>query len=201
MQYSFRSLLQRNPSITVLLIRNAPAYSILDKKQMKKKIGTVPCLFPNGVLWCYILSWQEKKFWLLGFSGIWSFSACFHFKWWYPMDCLFNDNGLSTLIVKQSIWMIVFYHIQGPLSSNLFSQYIWALTLCSVVKYCDGNREPRKVKFLLLLLVIYLPITSKLTDRNTNGQGTQRFGRTQWSSYLNIYLSKTECIEQINSET
>ena len=97
--------------------------------------------------------------------------------------------------------MIVFYHIQGPLSSNLFSQYIWALTLCPVVKYCDGKREPRKVKFLLLLLVIYLPITSKLTDRNMNGQGTQRFGRTQWSSYLNIYLSKTECIEQINSET
>lgn len=65
--------------------------------------------------------------------------------------------------------------------------------------YCDGNREPRKIKFLLLLLVIYLPITSKPTDRNRNGQGTQRFGRTQWVSFLNIYVSKTESIEQINT--
>lgn len=37
MQYSFRSLLQRNLSITMLLVRNAPAYSILDKKQTTKK--------------------------------------------------------------------------------------------------------------------------------------------------------------------
>ena len=183
----------------MLLVRNALAYSILDKKQMKKKIGTVSCLFPNGVLWCYILSWQGKKFCLLGFSGLWSYSACFHFKRWYSMDCLFNDNVLAALIVKQSIWTIVFYHIQGPLSSNLFSQYIWVLTMCSVEKYSDGNREPRKIKFLLVLLVIYPPITSKPTDANTNGQGIQRFGRTQWSSYINIYLPKTECIEEINT--
>lgn len=90
--------------------------------------------------------------------------------------------------------MIVFYRIQGPLSSNLFSQYIWALTLCSVEKYCDGNREPRKIKFFLLLLVIYPPITSKPTERNMNVQGIQRFGKTQWLSYLNIYLSKTVCM-------
>lgn len=186
----------------MLLVRNAPAYSILDKEQKKKKkLGRFHVFFPNSVLWCYILSWQGKKFWLLGFSGLWSYSVCFHFKWWYPMDCLFNDNGLAALIVKQSIWTIVFYHIQGPLNSNLFSQYLWVLTLCSVETYCDGNREPRKIKILLLLLVIYPPITSKPTDRNRNGQGTQRFGRTQWLSYLNIYVSKTESIEQINTYT
>lgn len=61
------------------------------------------------------------------------------------MDCLFNDNGFAALIVKQRIWMIVFYHIQGPLSSNLFSQYIWVLTLCSVEMYCDGNRDQERL--------------------------------------------------------
>lgn len=113
MQYSFRSLFQRNLSITMLLVRNALAYSILDKKQIKKKIGMVSRLFPSGVLWCYILSWQGKKFWLLGFSGLWSYSACFHFKRWYSMDCLFNDTGLTALIVNRAFERLSFTIFKG----------------------------------------------------------------------------------------
>lgn len=143
MQYSFRSAFQRNLSIMMLLIRNALAYSILDKKQMKKKLGRFNVLF-QMVFYGAMLSLQRKKFWLLASSGLRSYSTCFHFKRWYPMDCLYNDNGLDALIVKQGIWMTVFYNIKGPCSGSLFCQHIWVWTLWSVGKYHDGEEGAKQ---------------------------------------------------------
>ena len=66
MQYSFRSLFQRNLSITMLLVRNALAYSILDKKQMKKKLGRFHVFFQMvfyGVTFCHDRE-RNSVFWV-----------------------------------------------------------------------------------------------------------------------------------------
>ena len=61
MQYSFRSTFQRNLSRMMILIRNALAYSILDKKQIKKnQLGSISVLFQRVFYSATFYHYREK---------------------------------------------------------------------------------------------------------------------------------------------
>ena len=62
MQYSFRSTFQRNLSIMMILVRNALAYSISDKKRVKKKqSGNFSVLLQLVIESAIFYNYKEKR--------------------------------------------------------------------------------------------------------------------------------------------